>query len=234
MMHLLLSAYPPPRNQMHEYMKLVSSAIASGLTLVAEDENGNTPIFILCERFSMITIDMYPDAVPLMKSLVQVARLMAEKSSDTAAPNTFELANHQGKTIFDLPDYVPLSCLSVCKPYLAELAIPSQVELYTSIQDAVVEYENVDFTIAKTQDEYALKTGTKFVSGLQGRRSLQKHNKTRMTSAQLLSSFYNISPSMMKNQQQPSDSSPVAVDGTPNQNSSSQKRLNFNNILDNK
>lgn len=244
MMHLLLASYPPPRSQMHEYMKLVSSAVASGLSLVAEDDYGNTPIFVLCERFSMVSVDSYPDAIPLMKSLIHVARLTAQNpvaNSSSITPNTFELANRQGKTVFDLPDYVPSSCLSVCKPYLAELAIPSQVELRNSIHDAEDEYENIAFIekqlnsssciLANTPTSDAFNKSSKLVSGLQGQNSLHKINKTKMTSAQLLSSFYNVSSTASN--QQPHQSTAV-TDRTLSHNKSSQKRLNFNKLDNNR
>ena len=242
LMHLLLSTFPPPRKQMDEYIILVNSATKAGLNLFTDDDFGRTPIFILCERFSMISVDNYPDAIGFMKSLIQIARnhnrnngnmtVYSSNDKQQNKDNSFELfSNHQGKTIFDLPDYVNSSCLSVCKTFLAEMAIPTDDELSHLVRDNEQEstlfmnqislFSPLTSSPSSTLQNSNLKSVSKSYLSKYDMKTVKPASSS---SSQVLSSYYNLSPSISS-----SSSGNKALSSSHNMNSS-HKRLHYNRL----
>jgi hypothetical protein len=106
-LHLLLSSFPPSRDESAIFRNLVKSALDSGLSVSVEDSRGRSPLFILCEQLATTPSDQAPDATRLVHMLIDVGHEIGG-------------SDRTGRTIFDIVETVPHSCLHACKSILTQ------------------------------------------------------------------------------------------------------------------
>lgn len=111
-LYLLLLAFPPPREDIGMYRTLVSSCLSSsGMNPLIEDENGKSALFIFCERLSKVSADAFPEAVNILKMVLE------------HTGGSIGGADRSGRTIFDIEDdtkYSGYSCLKASRHLLVE------------------------------------------------------------------------------------------------------------------
>eukprot|EP01038_Epipyxis_sp_PR26KG_P006383 gene6383-8793_t len=148
-LHLLLSGFPPTREESLLYQSLITDALSQfhqprnanpsnnsnnnmySLSLI--DENDRTSLFILCEQMATISYEYCPDAPKIMKLLLDLPRPKNNNNNINninnnnnslyllSLKNWIEKADRTGRTIFDIEEKVPHSCLSICKPILYDI-----------------------------------------------------------------------------------------------------------------
>lgn len=106
-LHLLLSAYPPPQDQIASYKSLVNSALEAGLDPLVEDEKGVNCIFAFCLTLAETVYTSYPDCQWVLSKLL-----------DRTGSKGLGNADRTGKTVFDIEDKVTGSCLTACRRLL--------------------------------------------------------------------------------------------------------------------
>lgn len=109
-LHLLVSAYPPTREDGNAYFQLVRLAIGV-LNPLIEDSAGRNALFLLCEAMAQVTNEHAPENKRLVKLLLE------------QAPSQVTAADRTGRTVLDLPDNAAVhSSLSVVRPLLVDAA----------------------------------------------------------------------------------------------------------------
>ena len=106
-LHLILSAFPPPVDQIKDFRFLVSSALENGLDPLVEDSTGKNCLFVFCETLGHASNEKYPESQGLLSMLLG-------KSGSRGVGN----ADHTGKTVYDIQESVPGSCLTACRRLL--------------------------------------------------------------------------------------------------------------------
>jgi hypothetical protein len=114
MLHLLLQAFPPPRDQAMAYRSLVLFALKSGCSpLAPENEAGHSPLHLFCYRLACVTPDSYSDAGNVLHALLQACD--TEPSRDIIIR-----PDRCGVSILDIPESTHGSWLSLSRPLLAD------------------------------------------------------------------------------------------------------------------
>jgi hypothetical protein len=106
-LYLLLSAFPPAREDISSYRYLLTSALEAGCSPMLEDEKGRNSLFILCEQMAGVSLEVCPEAGKIMRTLLDSCGNVGVGGSDRS-----------GRTVFDIRERVPLSCLSSVKSML--------------------------------------------------------------------------------------------------------------------
>jgi hypothetical protein len=115
MLHLLLQAFPPPRDQAMAYRSLVLLALKAGFSpLAPENEAGQSPLHVFCSRLAYVTPDSYSDAGNILHALLQAC------DSD-ASRDILIRPDRSGASILDIPESTLGSWLSLSRPLLAEV-----------------------------------------------------------------------------------------------------------------
>jgi hypothetical protein len=76
-----------------------------------EDDRGRNALFVLCEQMCLIASDVCPDAPRLMHIVLDACGASGVGGSDRT-----------GRTVFDIEERVPHSCLSACRQILLDSA----------------------------------------------------------------------------------------------------------------
>lgn len=108
-LHLLLSAFPPSREDSATYRAVLKSALDFGLSPALEDDRGRNALFVLCEQMAMTPSETAPDAPRLIHLLV-----------DSHPQHGIGGSDRTGRTIFDIVETVSHSCLHACKALLVQ------------------------------------------------------------------------------------------------------------------
>jgi len=109
-MHLLLSAFPPAKQDAAAYRFLLASAQDANLSPVAEDAKGRIPLFCLCEQMAAVPASECAEAARILKMVLGGGGgLVGVGGSDRS-----------GKTVFDIQEQVPRSCLSEMRYMLVD------------------------------------------------------------------------------------------------------------------
>ena len=107
-LHLLLTAFPPPVDQITQYRYLVESALDAGFcNPMLEDGKGRNCVFVFCEAMGRVSFDTYPECQRILASLLS--------SSKSAGVGN---ADRSGRTVFDIKETVSNSCLATCRRLL--------------------------------------------------------------------------------------------------------------------
>ena len=118
-LHLLLSAFPPPRDDSATYRKLLKSCIDSGLDVAIQEERGRSALFVLCEQMATVGSETCPDAPRLVHMLLGGAN-PSHNAAPSMARKVVNAADHTGRTVFDIVERTEHSCLSVCRSMLRD------------------------------------------------------------------------------------------------------------------
>eukprot|EP01034_Spumella_vulgaris_P021576 gene21576-27614_t len=110
-LHLFLAAFPPTREDSSMYRALLKSALEHGVNPAVEDDRGRNALFVLCEQMCLIASDVSPDAARLMHIVLDACGASGVGGSDRT-----------GRTVFDIEERVPHSCLSACRQILLDSA----------------------------------------------------------------------------------------------------------------
>jgi hypothetical protein len=110
-LHLFLAAFPPTREDSSMYRALLKSALEHGVNPAMEDDRGRNALFVLCEQMCLIASDVCPDAPRLMHIVL-----------DACGANGVGGSDRTGRTVFDIEERVPHSCLSSCRQILLDSA----------------------------------------------------------------------------------------------------------------
>lgn len=107
-LHLLLTSFPPPVDQIIQYKNLVESALDTGFcNSMLEDGKGRNCVFVFCEAMGKASFDTYPECQCILANLLS--------SSKSAGIGN---ADRSGRTVFDIKETLPESCLASCRPLL--------------------------------------------------------------------------------------------------------------------
>jgi len=122
-LHLLFAAFPPAPEDVNRYCSLMRSALDAGLSpSSSEDTHKRNALFVLCSRMATVPSDQCPDALKIMKLVLN--------NCSAATFNHIGAADRYGKTVFDIVDSIPtpgsgphagkslISCLSATKHML--------------------------------------------------------------------------------------------------------------------
>ncbi len=93
------------------YRALLKSALEHGLSPAVEDERGRNALFVLCEQMSSVSSELCPDSTRLMHIVLDGCGSAGVGGSDRT-----------GRTVFDIDEKVPHSCLSACRQILLDSA----------------------------------------------------------------------------------------------------------------
>jgi hypothetical protein len=116
-LHLLLAAFPPPRDDSPTYRKLLKSCMDGGLDVGAQEERGRSALFILCEQMATVGSDTCPDAARLVHLLLGGGNA---SHSASAARKIVNSADRTGRTVFDIVERADHSCLAACRAVLRD------------------------------------------------------------------------------------------------------------------
>lgn len=116
-LHLLLAAFPPPRDDSPTYRKLLKSCLDGGLDVGAQEERGRSALFILCEQMATVGSDTCPDAARLVHLLLGGGNA---SHSASAARKIVNSADRTGRTVFDIVERADHSCLAACRAVLRD------------------------------------------------------------------------------------------------------------------
>lgn len=114
---LLLSSFPPLREDASAYQFLVRSAIQAGIPLSREDDAGRSGLFVFCERMAAVRRSDFPDVAQLLRILL-----------DACPGGGIGASDRTGRTVFDLESSVPNSCLSAVRGMLISAAKASSTK----------------------------------------------------------------------------------------------------------
>lgn len=115
-LHLLLSAFPPSREDSSTFRALLKSALDTGVNPASEDNKGRNALFVLCEQMAMTPSDQAPDAPRLIHMLIDASSVMTPQQQQYGIGGS----DRTGRTIFDIHETVPHSCLHACKSLLVQ------------------------------------------------------------------------------------------------------------------
>ena len=136
LLHRMLSAFPPPREDAAVFLYLVKSALEAGVNPNLLDRRGRSAIFALLEQMSRVPARQFYLTEKLLSLLLQHADKRATSSnSGSGKENTLRkgpkgllpsnaglnracLWDKSGCSALDLPELVPDSCLCVARAYL--------------------------------------------------------------------------------------------------------------------
>lgn len=113
-LHLLLSAFPPHRDDVAAYKQLLKSALEHGLSPSAKDGAGRTAAFVLFERMASTPTLACPESARIVQLLLQVGGVAFAAAVSNGA-------DRLGRSVLDIEDLVPHSCLAAVRPLLMEL-----------------------------------------------------------------------------------------------------------------
>lgn len=116
-LHLLLSAFPPSRDDSATYRKLLKSCLDSGIDSSVQEERGRSALFILCEQMATVGSETCPDAPRLVHLLLSGAN---GSHSSSAARKMVNAADRTGRTVFDIVERADHSCLAACRAVLRD------------------------------------------------------------------------------------------------------------------
>ena len=116
---LLLSLFPPHRDDCAAYKQLLQSALEHGaLTHPSSSHpspNLNTAVFLLLDRMSVTPAAACPDSARILRLLLQGGEMAGAGSGSSLLS-----ADRSGRTVLDVPELVPQSCLAAVKPLLKD------------------------------------------------------------------------------------------------------------------
>lgn len=116
-LHLLLQAFPPPRDQSVAYRTLVVSAIKAGLSpLTLENAKGQSALHLFCIQLGTVTKETFPDAGNVLHALLHACFDQATLNN----PANGLKPDKSGKTILDISESVVNSWLSLSRNLLAQ------------------------------------------------------------------------------------------------------------------
>jgi hypothetical protein len=115
-LHLLLAAFPPSREDSAIYRALLKSALDAGVNPAHEDQKGRNALFVLSEQMAVTPSDQVPDAPRLIHILIEASSVMTPQQQQYGIGGS----DRTGRTIFDIHETVPHSCLHACKSLLVQ------------------------------------------------------------------------------------------------------------------
>jgi len=110
---LLVEALPLKSEDWPSYMTLLSKALKAGLSASAEDNRGCNALFILCEKLAFLPYNSYSETIRLVRLLV---------ANDEKG---WKITDHSGRSLSDIEDRVPNSCLSVVRNMFLKNIMPN-------------------------------------------------------------------------------------------------------------
>jgi hypothetical protein len=113
-LHLLLAAFPPPRDESSSYRRLLRGALEAGLEPGEEEERGRSALFLLCEQMAATSAEACPDASRL------VHMLLTHGADKQTAQALVCAADRSGRCCLDLVDREARSCLAACRHMLRD------------------------------------------------------------------------------------------------------------------
>lgn len=106
-LHLLVSAFPPHRDDASAYYKLLHGALAV-LSPSIEDSSGRNALFVLCEAMAHANHDHSVDSAGIVKMLLEHSQ------------HNISGADRTGRTVLDIVEAVPNSALAAVKHLLID------------------------------------------------------------------------------------------------------------------
>ena len=100
---LLIEALPLKADDWPSYMMLLSKALKAGLSANAEDSRGCNALFLLCEKLAYLPQNTFAETIRLVRLLV---------ANDD---KSWDIIDHTGRSLADIEERVPNSCLSVVR-----------------------------------------------------------------------------------------------------------------------
>lgn len=121
-LHLLVSAFPPHREDGAVYKQVLQAALEHS-SLVEEDCSGRSAVFLLVERMATtpLVACSEQESSLILHMMMRLLRRDDKAAAEGSAGQRARLsADRSGRTVLDVEEVVPHSCLSAVRPLLVE------------------------------------------------------------------------------------------------------------------
>lgn len=117
-LHLLMQAFPPPRDQAVAYRALLASAVKAGLSpLSCDNKMVRSALHVFCVQLGSVTMESYPDGGNVLHALLHAC---FDDSVNSGLGKLGARPDSMGRTLFQIQESVPGSWLSASKKLLGE------------------------------------------------------------------------------------------------------------------
>ena len=117
-LHLLMQAFPPPRDQAVAYRALLASAMKAGLSpLSCDNKMSRSALHAFCIQLGSVTMDSYPDGGNVLHALLHAC---FDDGANSGLGKLGARADSTGRNLFQIQESVQGSWLSASRKLLSE------------------------------------------------------------------------------------------------------------------